>query len=140
MSISFKKIGEMYDIRDDHWDSYCSHYDVFGEPERHVGRFEKEEKINMKAVVFVLALILPAFMAATEQCEGKSQEPGTLYRTKCSSCHRVYPLKEHTYQVLKEDVATYGKGLNDDERQKLLEYLKENAKQEPVEGGAMADK
>lgn len=89
----------------------------------------------MKASVFVLAALLLVCMTATEQCESGSQEQDALYRTKCSACHRVYPPREHTYQILKEHVAKYGKGLNDDERQRLLEYLKENSKQGPIEGG-----
>ena len=94
----------------------------------------------MKAIVFVLAPLLLVCMTAIEQCEGGSQEQDTLYRTKCSACHRVYPPKEHTYQTLQTQVARYGKGLNDVERQRLLEYLKENAKQEPIEGGVMVNK
>lgn len=93
----------------------------------------------MKAILFFLAALLPVCLAAAGQSEAKTQGPDTLYRAKCTACHRVYPPQEHTYQILEEHVARYGKGLDDEERRRILEYLKENAKSDPAKGGVMGD-
>ena len=53
-----------------------------------------------------------------------------LYRLKCSSCHRLYPAESYSYEKLSNYTDTYGKGLNVDERNILLEYFKINSMRE----------
>lgn len=84
----------------------------------------------MKAVVLVFAMLLFGCMNMTKQVNAVTRDPDLLYRAKCTACHRLYPLQNYVYQKLQIYVARYGKGFSDEERQSILEYLKENAKQE----------
>lgn len=83
---------------------------------------------NMKAAA-VFVMILFGCMNMAKEAAALTQDANLLYRAKCTACHRVYPPKNYTYHKLQTYAATYGKGLNDEDRRKLLEYLKENAKQ-----------
>lgn len=84
----------------------------------------------MKAVVLVSVMFLFGCMAAAKQVDAEARDPDLLYLAKCTACHRLYPPQNYTYQKSQAYVSRYGRGLNDEERQRLLEYLKENAKQE----------
>ena len=84
----------------------------------------------MKVVVFVSIIILFGCMTATKQLYAEARDPDLLYRAKCTACHRVYPPRNYTYQKFQVYITRYGGGLSDEERQRLLDYLKENAKQE----------
>ena len=84
----------------------------------------------MKAAILASVIFLLGCMAAAKQVNAEARDPDLLYRAKCAACHRVYPPQKYTYQKLQAYVTKYGKGLSDEERQRLLEYLKENAKQE----------
>lgn len=92
----------------------------------------------MKAVYFFKALLKMIFincllfscMDAAKEAGAAEKNQDLLYRAKCASCHRVYPPQKYTYQKFQNYVARYGKSLTDEERRRLLEYLKENAKQE----------
>lgn len=93
---------------------------------------------NMRMTAPVLMMILLGCMYTAKQATAATQDEDLLYRAKCAACHRVYPPKKYTYQTLREHVTTYGKGLGGEERRRLLEYLRKNAKQE--QGGvAMED-
>ena len=83
----------------------------------------------MKIVVLVFVMFLFGCMAATKQVNAEARDPDLLYRAKCTACHRLYPPRNYTYQKSQAYVARYGRGLSDEERRRLLEYLKENAKQ-----------
>lgn len=61
-----------------------------------------------------------------DDADAKSSD--TLYRAKCASCHRVYPPGNYTYEKFETYVARYGKGLEPEERGRLLDYLKESSK------------
>ena len=91
-------------------------------------KYKKED--NLKVVVLVSAMSLFGFMAATKQVDAEARDSDLLYRAKCTACHRLYPPQNYTYQKFQAYVTKYGRGLSDEERQRLLEYLKENAKQE----------
>lgn len=85
----------------------------------------------MRALVLVLIMLLSGCMAAAGPVNKvMTGTPGSLYRVKCAACHRIYPPENYTYQKLQSYATKYGKGLSVDERQRLLEYLKDNAKQE----------
>ena len=84
----------------------------------------------MKAAILASVIFLLGCMTAAKQVNAGARDPDLLYRAKCAACHRVYPPQKYTYQKLQAYVTKYGKGLSDEERQRLLEYLKENAKQE----------
>ena len=84
----------------------------------------------MKAAVLASMMFLFGCIAATKQLNAEAQDTDLLYRAKCTACHRLYPPQNYTYQKSQAYVARYGKGLSDEERQRLLEYLKENAKQD----------
>jgi len=75
-------------------------------------------------------MFLIGCVATTKQLYAEARDPDLLYRAKCTACHRLYPPQNYTYQEFQTYVTRYGKGLNDEERQRLLDYLKENAKQE----------
>ncbi len=84
----------------------------------------------MKTVVLASLMFLFGYIAAAKQVNAEEQDPDLLYRAKCTACHRIYPPLKYTYQKFQDYVARYGRGLSDEERRRLLEYLKENAKQE----------
>ncbi|MDP3788974.1 MAG: cytochrome c [Candidatus Omnitrophota bacterium] len=85
--------------------------------------------MNLKVVALVSVMYVFSCMAAAKQADAEERDPDLLYRAKCTACHRVYPPRKYTYQKLETYVTRYGKGLSDEERRRLLEYLKENAKQ-----------
>jgi len=89
-----------------------------------------ERRITVRVIVLGFAMLLFGCMAATKPAFAEERNPDLLYRTKCTACHRVYPPRNYTYQKLQIYVARYGKGFSDEERRSILEYLKENAKQE----------
>lgn len=91
--------------------------------------------MNVKLVVLISAMFLIGCVATTKQVNAQAQDTDLLYRAKCTACHRLYPAQNYTYQKFQIYVARYGRGLSDEERQRLLEYLKENAKQERERGG-----
>jgi hypothetical protein len=91
----------------------------------------------MRKTILIFALSLFGCMAGSGQAEAGGQESDSLYRAKCTACHRLYPARKHTYRKLQVYVARYGKGLNDEERMRLLKYLSENAKEERVEEAKM---
>jgi len=93
----------------------------------------------LKAAVLVFAMLLFGCMAETVHVYAQTRDPDQLYRAKCTACHRLYQSKKHTYNKLQTYVTRYGKGLSDEERRRLLEYLKENAKDEPKGGGEMGN-
>lgn len=84
----------------------------------------------MRVAVLASVMFLLGCIAAVKQINAEARDPDLLYRAKCTACHRLYPPRNYTYQKWEAYVARYGKGLSDEERQRLLEYLKENAKQE----------
>lgn len=84
----------------------------------------------MGVAVLVFAMLLVGCTSTTKQANAETPGPDLLYRTKCAVCHRLYPPRNHTYQKFQTYVTKYGKGLSAEERQRLLGYLKENAKQE----------
>lgn len=84
----------------------------------------------MRKTILALALYLSGCMAVPGQADAEARESDSLYRVKCTACHRLYPARKYTYQKFQIYVARYGKGLSDEERRRLLDYLKENAKQE----------
>lgn len=84
----------------------------------------------MGAVVLVFIILLSGCMTMTKQVNTATRSPDLLYRVKCAACHRLYQPQNHSYQKLQTYVTEYGRGLSTEERQRLLEYLKENAKQE----------
>ncbi len=83
----------------------------------------------MKAAVLALTAFLLGCIA-TKQVDAQAQDPDVLYRSKCIACHKVYSPQKYTYQKLQTYVTRYGKGLSDEERRRILDYLKENTKQE----------
>ncbi len=91
----------------------------------------KYERRVVRLRVSVLACVMLFFcrMYAAKEAYAQAQDPDLLYRAKCTSCHRLYPPQKHTYQKFQAYVIRYGKGLSDEERRRILEYLKENAKQ-----------
>ncbi len=84
----------------------------------------------MRVAVLGFVMLLFGCMAATKPAFAEERDPDVLYRSKCTACHRVYPPQNYTYQKSLAYVTRYGRSLSDEERQRLLEYLKENAKQE----------
>lgn len=84
----------------------------------------------MDLIALMFIMLLAGCTAATKQVGTETRSPDSLYRRKCAVCHRLYPPRNHAYSKFQAYVAKYGKGLNAEERQRLLEYLKENAKQE----------
>lgn len=84
----------------------------------------------MKAAILASVMFLFGCTAATKQINAEARDTDLLYRAKCTACHRLYPPQNYAYQKWDAYVTRYGKGLSDEERQRLLEYLKENAKQE----------
>ena len=84
----------------------------------------------MGMIALALVMFLAGCTATTRPINTETQGPDLLYRAKCAVCHRLYPPENHTYQKFQAYVTKYGKGLNAEERQRLLGYLKENAKQE----------
>ena len=91
----------------------------------------------MRKIILVFALPLFGCMAIPGKAYAEERESDSLYRAKCAACHRLYPARKHTYQKLQTYVTRYGRGLSDEERRRLLEYLKKNAKQEREEGVKM---
>lgn len=87
-------------------------------------------RINLKAAALVSAMLLSGCMAAAKPVFAEAQDPDLLYRAKCTACHRLYPPRKFTYQKFEAYITKYGKNLSDEERQGLLDYLKENAKQQ----------
>lgn len=84
----------------------------------------------MKAAATILVIIPLVCIYTVKPAAAATQNADLLYRSKCAACHRVYPPEKYTYRTLQSRVATYGKKLGDEERRRLLKYLKENAKQE----------
>lgn len=84
----------------------------------------------MRVPVLVFTIIFFCCLYAGKEISAEDQDADLLYRAKCASCHRVYTTKKYTYQKFQAYIIKYGRGLNDEERRRLLEYLKENAKQE----------
>ncbi len=82
-----------------------------------------------------LIIFLFGCMLAIKQTYAETQDADLLYRAKCAACHRVYPPEKHAYQKFQTYITKYGRGLSDEERRRLLKYLKENAKQERESGG-----
>lgn len=76
------------------------------------------------------ALFASGWLAAAGLARADPPGSDSLYRTKCTACHKLYPARKYTYQKLELYAARYGKGLNPEERSRLLDYFKENAKQE----------
>lgn len=84
----------------------------------------------MRAAVLALTMVLFGCVSPPGEALAAGRDPDLLYRAKCAACHRVYPPRNYTYQKYLDYVAKYGKGMSHEERRELLEYLKENAKQE----------
>ena len=84
----------------------------------------------MKAAVLVFIMLMFGCMGTIRQVNAAARDKDLLYRAKCTACHRLYQPQKHTYQKLQTYVIRYGKGLSDEERRRLLDYLKESAKQE----------
>lgn len=85
----------------------------------------------MKRGTLFLSLIILAnssVVIAVEKSPLKESE--RLYRSKCASCHRLLPPKKYSDEKWEEYVIKYGKKLKEEEREKILEYLKAN--NEPV--------
>lgn len=91
----------------------------------------------MKVVVLVSVIFLIGCVAMTKQVNAQARDTDLLYHAKCTACHRLYPIQNYTYQKFQIYVTRYGKGLSEEERQRLLDYLKENAKQERKGGVRM---
>lgn len=90
--------------------------------------------------LIILGFTILAFcINSAKEADAAARGQDLLYRAKCAACHKVYPPRKYTYQKLQVYVTRYGKGLTDEERQRLLEYLKENAKQERGEEVGMGD-
>lgn len=84
----------------------------------------------MGAVVSVFIILLSGCMAKTKQVNTVTPSRDLLYRVKCAACHRLYQPQNYLYQELQPYVIKYGRGLSAEDRQRLFEHLKENAKQE----------
>lgn len=80
-----------------------------------------------RIIYFFVILLKMIFNSCSEAA---AQDGDSLYRAKCAACHKVYPPQKYTYQKFETYVARYGKALSEEERQRLLGYLKENAKSE----------
>ena len=57
-----------------------------------------------------------------------SSSPGkSLYNAKCSSCHRLLPPGDYPADTWRDYVYKYGKRLPEVDRQRILDYLEQNA-------------
>lgn len=54
-----------------------------------------------------------------------------LYSGKCSSCHQLIPPKDKPIEKFKEYIERYGKGMTEDERSKLEEFIEAVQKENP---------
>jgi len=87
--------------------------------------------MTLLKMIFISCLIFSC-MDTVKQADAAAKNQDLLYRAKCAACHKVYPPQKYTYQKFQIYVTRYGKALSDEERRKLLDYLKENAKKEEM--------
>lgn len=74
-----------------------------------------------------LFIILMTFVIVSSALAAEKRpltEGERLYRSKCASCHRLLPPKKYSDEKWEEYVIKYGKKIKEEERQKILEYLK----------------
>lgn len=75
------------------------------------------------SLICLLILVIPSVgLAAKKKPLSESER---LYRSKCASCHRLLPPKKYSDEKWEEYVIKYGKKLKEEEKQRILEYLKE---------------
>ena len=81
--------------------------------------------------LIVLFFISCVFGCATAERQIKPVLCGSdLYRAKCTSCHRLYPSNNYTYDELKLYIEQFGEGLDRKEQDLLLEYFNQENLQE----------
>jgi len=84
----------------------------------------------MRIIVLFLAMLLFGCAAIEKQAKPEISTAKKFYRSNCSICHRLYSPDMYSYQKLEHYVKKYGRGLTSREREVLLEYLKENSKEQ----------
>lgn len=84
--------------------------------------------MRIAILTFSAALFLIGCTTTARQIKPVPSEAEILYRSNCSVCHRLRSPVLYTYQKLKEYVDKYSRGLSVEDRQALLQYLKESAK------------
>lgn len=67
--------------------------------------------------------ILAAWIIGCENIDLHMSEAEMMYRTKCSSCHRVIEPGEYNMQEWTDYVDRHGSGLNAKEKGLVLEHL-----------------
>ncbi len=72
--------------------------------------------------IFTLALCV-FFYFDLSWAKEDFKEGDKLYRSKCASCHRLLPPKDHPLEKWQKYVEKYGKKLKEDEKKKILQYL-----------------
>lgn len=80
----------------------------------------------MKKMVLICILGAGAILALLGGCQNNPSQlsPGDmLYRTKCSSCHRLVAPERLDREGWRRYVARYGKKMTAKEREVLLDYL-----------------
>lgn len=79
-----------------------------------------------RGALFIILTILAFSSVAFAAKKSPMTEGERLYRRKCASCHRLLPPKKYSDEKWEEYVIKYGKKIKEQDKQKILEYLKEN--------------
>lgn len=85
------------------------------------------------AWILILSLFIFSWSNLSQAKEKSSRfkEGDRLYRSKCTSCHRLLPPEDYPMEQWQEYVEKYGKKIKEEEKNKILEYLENEINARP---------
>lgn len=93
--------------------------------------FTKIKSFTVLASIFVLLLQSYIFMYGCSSAireNSMSADAASLYSSKCGSCHRLLDPQDYSASLWQYYVDKYGKKMTIQDKERVLNYLQQNAK------------
>ena len=84
----------------------------------------------MRTIVLFLLIVFASCTATEKQIKPPMSQGESLYRAHCGRCHRLYFPEQYAFEKLEKYVNKYGRGIADEDRKLLMQYLKDASKEQ----------